>query len=121
MPKRPTRKSVDWIFKAPKRPRIGMQVLILSQAAAKTLSEFWGVPLEPGTYEYRGKSLGFVQTAKLWDPKKLLAMQLKGRQHTWGLRCGLMVCTTCWVVRRFDGKNRPCKGKSKLRGVNHAL
>lgn len=89
-----------------------MQVLILTQAAAKTLGELWGVTLEPGIYEYRGEKRGFVQTSKLWDRERMLAMKPKGRQHTWGLRLGYMVSALFVAcVAGSTGRTSPARGR----------
>lgn len=38
-------------------------------------------------------------------------------QHQWHTFLGLVCCKLCGVVKREDGKNRPCKGIVKMRSM----
>jgi hypothetical protein len=35
-------------------------------------------------------------------------------EHLWARYRGLPSCAICGVVRRQDGRNQPCKGKTKI-------
>ena len=34
--------------------------------------------------------------------------------HDWHLRFGLTCCKACGIVRRADGKNKPCPGPVRI-------
>lgn len=34
--------------------------------------------------------------------------------HLWSEVNNLTVCVSCWIVKRHDGKNKPCKGPSTI-------
>jgi hypothetical protein len=36
------------------------------------------------------------------------------RQHLWHKRFGLTCCKACGIVRRADGRNKPCPGPVRL-------
>jgi hypothetical protein len=48
--------------------------------------------------------------------------QVAGKSHghvwTWLDKYMLIACKTCGIVRRWDDKNKPCKGPARVRPRN---